>query len=57
MQYKVLVGLVLSSVALSIFAAPTPELSKGGDIIEPTPEPVVPRAPEAEPGCRLLLCI
>ncbi|KAJ6517858.1 hypothetical protein DFH09DRAFT_1194649 [Mycena vulgaris] len=57
MQYRVLVGLVLSSLALSISAAPTPELSKGDSIIKRIPvEPVVPRAPEPEPGCKMYTC-
>ncbi|KAJ6509658.1 hypothetical protein DFH09DRAFT_1334099 [Mycena vulgaris] len=48
MQYKLFLTLFLSSLALSISAAPISELSEG--------EPILQRTPEPEPGCKMYTC-
>ncbi|KAJ7232721.1 hypothetical protein C8J57DRAFT_1729796 [Mycena rebaudengoi] len=58
MLFRIIVVLVLSCIALSVSAAPTPYLSKGLHLINREPENAgVARAPEPEPGCKMYLCI
>ncbi|KAJ7232727.1 hypothetical protein C8J57DRAFT_172259 [Mycena rebaudengoi] len=58
MRCRIIVAFVLSCIALSVSAAPVPNLSKGLHILNREPENAgVARAPEPDPGCKMYLCI
>ncbi|KAJ7246653.1 hypothetical protein C8J57DRAFT_1523357 [Mycena rebaudengoi] len=58
MQCRIIVAFVLSCMALSVSAAPAPDLSKALHILNRELEnAAIAHAPEPGPGCKMYLCV